>query len=152
MKIAMKEILTTLVAIVVLSPTIADAKANSCPSQNFPTFLKAYQNNLDIQKAFTVIPLKFNNFYPDFGEKPNVSYLTAADLYNLEPSEAQFPVFNNAQALKAQGVKMSMKKQASRRYRVQTGGMVGTGANTYDFDFKKLNGCWRLVEVTDYST
>lgn len=148
----MKKILIILAAIAVLSPAFSYAKTNSCPSQNFPTFLKAYRNNLDIQKAFTVTPLKFNSFYPEFGEKPNVSYLNAADLYEVEPSEAQFPIFNNAQELEAQGVKLSMKKQSSRWYRVQTGGMEGTGANTYDFDFKKLNGCWRLVEITDYST
>ena len=147
-----EKIITILAAIAALIPAISEAKANGCPSQNFPTFLKAYRNNLDIQKAFTVIPLKFNNFHPSFGEKPDVSYLTAADLYEVEPSEAQFPIFNNAQGLEAEGVKLSMKKQSSRWYSVQTGGMEGTGANTYDFDFKKLNGCWRLVEITDFST
>ncbi len=148
----MKKFLIILAAVAALSPVIAEAKVNSCPSQNFATFLKAYRNNVDIQRAFTVIPLKFNSFYPNYGEKPDVSHLKAADLHFAEPSEAQFPIFINAQELEMQGVKLSMKKQSSRWYRVQTGSMGGTGANAYDFDFKKLNGCWLLVEITDFST
>jgi hypothetical protein len=144
MIIAMKEILTTLAAVVVLSPAIADAKANSCPSQNFPTFLKAYQNNVDVQKKFTHYPLKSNSYYPDFAEKPTTSF--------LKKSWIHFPTLMNEQAMKDQSVELSIEKKAARWYQVITRNTGGTGADAFEYDFKKSNGCWQLVEVTDSST
>ena len=140
----MKKILTILVIIAVLSPVISHAKTQSCPSQNFPIFLKAYQNNLDIQKKFTHYPLKSNSYYPDFAEKPTTSILKAALI--------QFPILMNQQDMKDQAVELSIKKQTAHWYQVVTRNTGGTGADAFEYDFKKLSGCWQLVEVTDSST
>lgn len=149
-------LVTVLAVFAALSPAISQAdapkKAVTCPSQNFTAFFKAYRATPAIQKKFTDVPLKFNNFYPDFGEKPNVSYLSASELFSAEQASANFPVFSTAKELETQGVKLTVKRQSASWVRVQTGGMAGTGANTYDFDFKKSKGCWRLVEITDFST
>jgi hypothetical protein len=140
----MKKIITLLVAIAVLSPAISYAKTNGCPSQNFAIFVKAYQNNVDVQKKFTHYPLKAHSYYPDFGEKPTTSLLKAAWIH--------FPILMNQQDMKDQGVELSIKKQTARWYRVVTRSTGGTGAGAFEYDFKQLNGCWQLVELTDSST
>ncbi len=140
----MKKIYITLAAIAILSPAISHAKANSCPSQNFPIFLKAYQNNVDIQKKFTHYPLKSNSYYPDFAEKPTTSLLKAAWIH--------FPILMNQQDMKDQAVELSIEKQTAGWYQVVTRNTGGTGADAFEYDFKKLSGCWQLVEVTDSST
>jgi hypothetical protein len=132
-----------LTLIVFLIPVISYSKTTSCPSQNFPKFLKAYQNDISIQKKFTISPLKTNVYYPDFGEKPNVSY--------LKTTAIEFPVLMNQKDRAEQGVSLQIKKQSSRWYKVFTRSQ-GSGAYSFDFDFKYSNACWRLVESTDFST
>lgn len=139
----MKNILIILAGIAALSPAIADAKANSCPSQNFAAFFKAYRNNVLIQKKFTANPLKYTNHYDSgFAEKPAAKDLMAAEI--------DFPIMIDDKALAEQGVSFSSKKQTSRWYKVITISQ-GTDAYANEFDFKKLNGCWQLEEWTDFS-
>ena len=138
-----KLLLTCLIPMALLSPSIAHSKTNNCPSQYFPTFLKSFQSNLKIQKAFTVIPLKSSSFYPNYGNQPDVSYLKA--------SEIKFPLLISYQERKAQGVKLSIKKQSARAYKVFTRSQ-GSGAYSFDYNFKYSHGCWRLIELTDLSS
>jgi hypothetical protein len=130
-----------------LSPALSyaapDTKERACPSQNFAAFLKAYQNNVDIQKTFTASPLTSKSFYPDYGEKPTVALLTAAEI--------SFPVLMTQQEMKSQAVTISIEKKTARWYRAVTRSTGGTGAAAFEYEFKKTNGCWRLVEMTDSS-
>ncbi len=142
MKISRHIKITLLILSLSLS-SVAVAKAPSCPSQNFSRFLRSFESNIKTQKAFTVAPLKFGSYAPNYGDQPDISYLKA--------DEIDFPVLINAKQRKKQGVILNISKKSTKWYQVSTHS-VGTGAYTLEFNFKKTAGCWRLVSMTDLST
>ena len=142
----MKNILRlfTLMALLIttLNPTVTHAKA-ACPAQEFKPFLKAFERDLQIQKAFTAKPLRWSSYYPDYADKPKVSFLNS--------QEIDFPVLISRMEQSKQGVVLTMKKRNRFWYQVFTRSN-GTGAYSLDLDFKKRNGCWYLTDVADLST
>lgn len=127
---------------IVLNPTVTHAKA-ACPAQEFKPFLKAFERDLQVQKAFIAKPLRWSSYYPDYADKPKVSFLNS--------QEIDFPVLISRMEQSKQGVVLTMKKQNRFWYQVFTRSN-GTGAYSLDLDFKKRNGCWYLTDVADLST
>lgn len=134
--------LLAITSCLVMSDAFAKA-STQCPSQQFPRFLNAFESKVKVQKAFTAIPLKFGSYAPNYGDKPDVTYLKA--------NEIDFPVLIDAKERKKQGVVLSINKKNTKWYQVSTHS-TGTGAYTLELNFKKIAGCWRLVSMTDLST
>lgn len=129
-------------SVVILSSNEAHAKA-SCPAQDFKSFLNAFEHNVQIQKAFTIKPLRWSSYYPEYGDKPNLSFLNV--------QEIEFPILISRAERSKQGITLMTKRRNSFWYQVFTRS-EGTGAYSLDLDFKKRDGCWYLTDVVDLST
>lgn len=114
-----------------------------CPSQNFSRFLSVFERKIEVQKAFTRVPLKFGSYAPNYGNKPDINYLTI--------DEINYPVLIDAKTRKKQGVVLNIDKKRTKWYQVNTHSM-GTGAYTIEYNFQKYAGCWHLVSMIDSST
>lgn len=140
-----KRILALNIACVGLLLTNTAFAKTACPSQNFSRFLAVFANNVQVQKAFTSIPLVYSNYYEsDFAEPPVTHY--------LQKSEIEFPVFFSDAFRKKEGIVFKVKSKSRSYQSVFTQHIEGTGADHIQFDFKKRAGCWFLIKKVDSST
>jgi hypothetical protein len=142
---AVKHLLVLNIALIGLFGMNATFAKPSCPSQDFGRFLKIFANNVQVQQAFTAIPLAYSNPYEsDFVDPPVMRY--------LQKSEIEFPVFFSDSLRKEEGIVFKVKSNTRISKSVFTQHREGTGADHIQFDFKKQHGCWFLTRKLDSST
>ncbi|MDO5692751.1 MAG: hypothetical protein Q4G70_09765 [Pseudomonadota bacterium] len=122
-----------------ISRNQAEKNSPACPSKNFNDFLKAFRNNNNFQKIFTITPLKYS-YLDDDQNKKNIL---------LEGSEVDFPIIESTKKLKQEGIKIKITIKKPNAFVDEW--QEGTGwRKTYIFNNKK--GCWHLISVDDQST
>lgn len=121
-----------------------EGQAVACPSKDFSTFLKAFANDVSLQKSFTADPYRavvVNDASMEQGEI--VSYLTHA--------QVRFPVMLGDAQLHQHGASMETVRKADDWYEVLTHS-EGSGAYSIVFNFHFRNDCWLLTDSLDTST
>ena len=120
---------------------VRDAQAAVCPSKDFPTFLAAYMNSIDVQKAFTLEPLQKLTTVDAEPEPKQVRHL-------LGSRELEFPLIPDAKTIDMRGLILQItdRDQFSAAVKLQK---PDTGYQViYRFSF---DTCWVLNEIQDDS-
>lgn len=127
-----------------LLPRVSSAEP-VCPSQNFSRFLSVFERKIEVQKAFTRVPLKVINFYETDFKKPYIVHYLNRDMID-------YPVFLSNAYREAEGIQQTIKRKNKQYIQVVTKHIGGTGSDNVTYDFRKRRGCWYLVAKLDYST
>ena len=112
-----------------------------CPSQNFNQFLKAFENNVSIQKRFTKNPLQWRN-YADSYETPTIVLKSVKNI--------TWPIMPNATEQKSQALSVKTKTLNSGGKKVFIGSVNGDDY-IMNYYFYRQSGCWQLKRVDDLS-
>jgi hypothetical protein len=114
-----------------------------CPSPVFNDFLKAFRDDVNVQRAFTADPL-------------DMTYLdtTSADASprtqhkSLDWAAINKPVMVSSDSLGNEGLVQTIEGSDQRYQVVET--QPGTGTKK-TYDFSQVDGCWRLTAINDQS-
>jgi hypothetical protein len=140
-------------------PSNSAAKANqpiACPSQDFSVFLKRFSESAKLQKAFTTLPLVYGQVdqeligtgKPDFSTRSIKSFqevplFDKADGGRILPSAAKLA----KESLKLDPVSEVRENPAEKTAKLYA---PDTGFHIL-FKFRKVTGCWFLLEIDDMS-
>ena len=114
-----------------------------CPSQNFKVFIKAFSNNVQIQKRFTAFPISVSAIDPttvDYSFK--TKYITRVD--------AQFPLFPLYKNRLAQNIQVRKVTGSGLKRPVETQ-IPDSDSHAVDFTFVKQKHCWYLKAINNAS-
>ncbi|WKV89560.1 hypothetical protein LJU32_03985 [Pseudomonas sp. B21_DOA] len=117
------------------------ADLKSCPSTTFSEFLSVYLENLSVQQKFTHIPLK-KIITVDAEPEPEQKTVL------LDKNQVVFPVIFGKEKRVAAGVGVTVLENFN--------GVAKIKIEKPDTDYQvfyvfKLEGCWFLDEIQDYS-
>lgn len=124
------------------TPAAAPAKAAiACPSQDFDTFLKAFADDVEVQKAHTQRPLQSDSV--DANADPEPKQVTAM----LDGDALQFPVMPSSQTQKNDGLVLSQTELNGDKQV-----MLVKPDTDYQLSFFFRKGeCWTLYRKRDDS-
>jgi hypothetical protein len=123
-----------------LTTDIARAK-QACPSQNFNTFLTAFQNTLTVQEQFSSNPLTWSAFADSY-ESPTVS--------SIEHAALKWPIMPSKEQQLSQKLTQKISKRSNTVREVLIA-LPDSDAFIFKYSFHKANGCWQLKRVDDLS-
>lgn len=121
------------------SPAALDDRSH-CPAKDFATFLEQYRQDVSVQRAFTHDPLITTRF----AEPGEVQRETAAKRVR----ELVFPLIPSREDLARDGRQVRVG-QVVEGMKVNVA-KPDTGW-TIDYTFKRVDGCWTLIRVDDWS-
>ena len=111
-----------------------------CPSLNFKTFVQAFANDEQVQKTFMANPLRLVSV--DADESGQLVQKISTINPQQEAVSIGFPVYGTGWA---DAVKI--KKTGLHTYQVRK----QLENDFYQYDFKKQNGCWYLIQFVNPS-
>ena len=113
----------------------------ACPSTEFSTFLTAFSERADVQKAFVQQPLQLVTTVAGDPEPELQKSSVSGD-------QIKFPIIPDRVKREAQGLTLSVKQEQGN----QATAILQKPDTDYVFEYRFVRGqCWRLEEVTDYS-
>lgn len=113
----------------------------ACPSTEFSTFLTAFSERADVQKAFVQQPLQLVTTVAADPEPELQKRSVSGD-------QIKFPIIPDRVKREAQGLTLSVKQEQGN----QATAILQKPDTDYVFEYRFVRGqCWRLEEVTDYS-
>lgn len=119
----------------------ANAAAIACPSQDFSVFLKAFTDDVEVQKAHTQRPLQSDSIDPNADPEPK--QVTAM----LDGDALRFPVMPNTQTQKNDGLVLSQTELNGDKQV-----MLAKPDTDYQLSFFFRKGeCWTLYRKRDDS-
>ncbi|NLR99850.1 hypothetical protein HGP17_23765 [Rhizobium sp. P38BS-XIX] len=114
----------------------------SCPSQNFETFLTAFMDSAQVQKAHTSRPLESTSIDPNAEPEP------APVTTQLDGAALKFPVMPTSKKQKADGLVRRISKLADGGMEV----MLVKPDTDYQLSFSfRKESCWQLYKMQDDS-
>ncbi|WP_244142423.1 hypothetical protein [Pseudomonas allokribbensis] len=121
--------------------TDGDKASAACPSPNFSTFLSAFSERADVQKAFVQQPLKMVTTVAGDPE-PEMQKSS------LSGEQLKFPIVPDLAKREAQGLTLTVKEEQGDH----AVAILQKPDTDYVFEYRFVRGqCWRLEEVMDYS-
>lgn len=118
-----------------------DVTSVACPSPNFSTFLSAFSERADVQKAFVQQPLKMVTTVAGDPE-PEMQKSS------LSGDQLKFPIIPDLAKREAQGLTLTVKEE-QRDHAVA---ILQKPDTDYVFEYRFVRGaCWGLEEVLDFS-
>ncbi|TFH77144.1 hypothetical protein E4J90_27755 [Pseudomonas kribbensis] len=121
--------------------TDGDKASAACPSPNFSTFLSAFSERAEVQKAFVQQPLKMVTTVAGDPE-PEMQKSS------LSGDQLKFPIIPDAAKREAQGLTLTVKEEQADH----AVAILQKPDTDYVFEYRFVRGqCWRLEEVMDYS-
>lgn len=119
----------------------ANATAMACPSPDFSTFLAAFSEHADVQKAFVLQPLQMVTTVAGDPE-PEMQKRS------LSGDELKFPIIPDLAKREAQGLTLTVKEERGDKATA----ILQKPDTDYVFEYRFERGqCWQLKEVMDYS-
>ena len=113
----------------------------TCPSTEFSTFLTAFSERADVQKAFVQQPLQLVTTVAGDPEPELQKSSVSGD-------QIKFPIIPDRVKREAQGLTLSVKQEQGN----QATAILQKPDTDYVFEYRFVRGqSWRLEEVTDYS-
>lgn len=113
----------------------------TCPSTEFSTFLTAFSEHADVQKAFVQQPLQLVTTVAGDPEPELQKSSVSGD-------QIKFPIIPDRVKRETQGLTLSVKQEQGN----QATAILQKPDTDYVFEYRFVRGqCWRLEEVTDYS-
>lgn len=113
----------------------------TCPSTEFSTFLAAFSEHADVQKAYVQQPLQLVTTVAGDPEPELKKSSVSGD-------QIKFPLIPDRVKREAQGLTLSVKQEQDN----QATAILQKSDTDYVFEYRFVRGeCWRLEEVVDYS-
>ncbi|WP_243433271.1 hypothetical protein [Pseudomonas sp. 58(2021)] len=121
--------------------TEGDKASVACPSPNFSTFLSAFSERAEVQKAFVQQPLKMVTTVAGDPE-PEMQKSS------LSGDQLKFPIIPDVAKREAQGLTLTVKDEQGDH----AVAILQKPDTDYVFEYRFVRGqCWRLEDVMDYS-
>ena len=118
-----------------------DAASDSCPSTDFSTFLSAFSERADVQKAFVQQPLKMVTTVAGDPEPELEKRSVSGD-------QIKFPIIPDRVKREADGLTLTVKEERGNNATA----ILQKPDTDYVFEYRFVRGqCWRLAEVSDFS-
>ena len=120
---------------------MSNSASVTCPSIEFSTFLTAFSERADVQKAFVQQPLQLVTTVAGDPEPELQKSSVSGD-------QIKFPIIPDRMKREAQGLTLSVKQEQGN----QATAILQKPDTDYVFEYRFVRGqCWRLEEVADYS-
>lgn len=120
---------------------MSNSASVTCPSIEFSTFLTAFSERADVQKAFVQQPLQLVTTVAGDPEPELQKSSVSGD-------QIKFPIIPDRVKREAQGLTLSVKQEQGN----QATAILQKPDTDYVFEYRFVRGqCWRLEEVADYS-
>lgn len=127
----------------------AGGKAPACPAQDFPKFLNAFSESIELQKTFTRFPYKLT--YLEDNPKPGPTediFVSRSRMITLE--QAEFPLLANAAERKARGLFLRVDLDQIKGQEVKA--VFGKDGADFTAVYHFIrNSCWELILIDDQS-
>ena len=121
--------------------TDGDVTSAACPSPDFSTFLSAFSERIDVQKAFVQQPLKMVTTVAGDPE-PEMQKSS------LNGDQLKFPIIPDLAKREAQGLTLTVKEEQGDH----AVAILQKPDTDYVFEYRFVRGaCWVLEEVLDFS-
>lgn len=120
--------------------------SESCPSQDFYTFFKAFASDKTVQRAFTASPVKVEELRSnDMGDHVQTVHVAAADYkgFNVRYKDGAYHFVDYRGEVDSSPLRLSISSEgAGKRFVRYLYGM--SEGNSYRFERK--SDCWYLTE------
>ena len=121
--------------------TGGDAANVTCPSTEFSTFLAAFSERIDVQKAFVQQPLQLVTIVTGDPEPEMEKRSVSGD-------QIKFPIIPDRVKREADGLTLTVKEERGNNATA----ILQKPDTDYVFEYQFVRGqCWRLAEVSDCS-
>ena len=134
-----------------VSPTIkTDAKVASpgCQYKDFNSFLSAFTESKEIQRAFTHYPLKHVQVVD-----PTAAPLPKVSIRFLEKGAVKFPLHFDKKSLTQYGLEIKSEDRGSGVHVViETSAGEKSLGQYVEYKFVPTSKCWKLAEISNQST
>ena len=115
-----------------------------CPGKDFPTFFEKFSNDENIQRSYTMTPLRKLTLDITAYPEPTVS------IKKLKYFELSFPIIplkneRKINLLETSIIKINTTEAKSKLFKPDTGYQI-----EYYFIYK--NNCWMLINIEDWGT
>lgn len=133
------------ILLALLGGAVAQARAGNspqCPSQDLSTFLIAFSESIELQKAFTRFPLIKS--YDEVDTKLTLKRMEKS----FNQQEMQFPLIPNTAARKTKGLRFIINLDEEKTQQARA--ILRPDAGNAVYYFFEKNSCWELVGINDY--
>ncbi len=124
------------------SRKISSALRISCPAADFSVFMRAFSNDVDVQKAFTKSPLKNQRLDIDAEPEPRIV------IQNLGRHQIQFPVLPLREERGNQLLEISVDGVTADSAKVT---LFKPDTDYQIYYFFEKSACWKLVRIENWS-
>jgi hypothetical protein len=139
----------TLAPQLALAPEVAPAVARGpCPSQDFPAFLDAFGESVDVQRGYTHIPLVYGT--PKEDKAFTTRTINSFDSIPVYSSKDGGRILRSKAKRREAGLKLTVQPGGDDKTKVATVVLPGTKFHL-EFHFENTDSCWELVRIDDRS-
>ena len=114
----------------------------SCPAADFPAFVRAFSNDVNVQRAFTKYPLKKQWLDPDPGPEPREV------IQDLDRHQIQFPILPLPEERVNYSLEIRIDSVTADSAKIT---LVEPDTDYQVSYFFKKNSCWTLTRIEDWS-
>jgi hypothetical protein len=134
------------------------APRGACPSQNFPAFLDAFGESVEVQRGYTRIPLEYGqssggmNGTPREKEVLKTRTINSFDAIPISDGKDGGRILRSKAKRRERGLKLTVEPDGDDATR-KTATIVLPGTRfRLDFHFVSTDTCWELVRIDDRTT
>lgn len=125
------------------TPAMAAPAAGQCPGTTFDTFLAAFTESAEVQRANTKVPLVMRSI--DSEAEPEPQPVTKT----LGAGEVRFPIMPDIADRQRESLTLAVTRKAGGVMQVKLA-EADTGYQVF-YTFRPKGSCWSLVEVDNQS-
>jgi hypothetical protein len=127
-----------------------------CPSQNFPTFLDAFGESIEIQRGYTRIPLAYSQLNagllgtPRASEAVTTRTINSFDAIPIYDGKDGGRILRSKAKRRERGLKVKVEpdREDSENTKIVTVLLPNTGFHL-EYQFANTDTCWELVRIDD---
>lgn len=129
-----------------------------CPSQEFPAFLDAFGESVEVQRGYTHIPLEYGQFNaglvgtPREGEAMATRTINSFDAIPISDSKDGGRILRSKAKRQQRGLKIKVEpdREDDNNTKTVTVLLPHTGFHL-EYQFASTGSCWELVRIVDRS-
>jgi hypothetical protein len=127
-----------------------------CPSQDFPVFLDAFGESVDIQRGYTHIPLVYGQLNagligtPRENEAVKTRTINSFDAIPISDGKDDGRILRSKAKRRERGLKIKVEpdREDSQNTKIVTVLLPNTGFHL-EYQFASTEACWELVRIDD---
>jgi hypothetical protein len=139
-------------------PPAPDVARNPCPSRDFPAFLDAFGESIDVQREYTHIPLMYGQLNAKLigTARENAAFTTQTinsfDTIPIADTKDGGRILRGKIKRRERGLKIKVEPEgeSNEGIKIVTILLPGTGFHL-EYHFASTDTCWELVRIDDRS-